>query len=100
MAENKITLGGREFALLPCPSIGLKAIGKNFREIGTGSDAGIDALVTGIYYGIKRGAQDDPTVNREFVEWNIDAANMETMVRAFVEANDLRPAAETSQGEA
>lgn len=99
MSTEKITLGGRELNLLPCPAIGLKAIGRNIQEIGTGSEAGIDALIDGIYYGIKRGAMDDETVTRDFVEWNIDSTNVGCLTEAFVKANGLSQA-EASKGEA
>ena len=87
MGERKITVGGREFTLLPCPAIGLKAIGSNFMEIGTGSQAGIDALVDGIYYGVKRGALDDATITRDHFLWNIDPPNAAELTQAFAEVN-------------
>lgn len=101
MAGKKITVGDREFNLLPCPSIGLKVIGRNLREIGTPTDAGINALVDGIYYGVKRGAMDDATITRDYFEWNIDAANVNDLMLAFAEVNGMtRASTEADQGEA
>lgn len=88
MSEGrKITLGGREFNLLPCPAIGLKTIGRNFTELGSMSETGIDVLTDAIYYGIKREARDDATITREFVEWNIDATNVQALTEAVVAVN-------------
>lgn len=96
---EKITLGEREFTLLPCPAVGLKAIGRNFGQIGNLSDAGIDAITDCIYYGIKRTAPDDATITREFVEWNIDATNLEALAEAAARVNGATKK-EADQGEA
>jgi hypothetical protein len=86
---KKIILGEQEFNLLPCPAIGLKEIGRNFGAIGSSNEAGIDALVSGIYYGVKRGlGKDDTSFTREFVEWNIDTTNLELLAQAFADVND------------
>lgn len=87
MPERKITLGSNEYTLLPCPAIGLKAIGRNFSQIGTNSEAGIDALVDGLYFGVKRGIPGDKEFTREFVEWNVDATNLDELVSAFADVN-------------
>lgn len=96
---EKITLGEREFTLLPCPAVGLKAIGRNFREIGTNSEAGIDALIDCIYYGIKRAAPNDADITRDFVEWNLDATNMEPLSIVVAQVNKAANKDE-AQGEA
>ena len=87
--SEKITLGGLEFDLLPCPAIGLKVIGRNFAMIGSSNEAGIDALTDGIYYGVKRGLpKGDTQFTREFCEWNIDATNIEPLMQAFAAVNN------------
>lgn len=88
---KSITVGGRDFQLHPCPAIGLQAIGANFTKIGTSTEAGLDALVDGIYYGVKRGAQGDAAVTREFFAWNIDATNVLELTQAFAEVNGASP---------
>lgn len=88
MSGEQIRVGDRDFTLLPCPAIGLKAIGQKFAEIGTGSEAGLDALVDGIYYGVKRGAPTDATITRDFFLWNIDATNAADLTLAFARANN------------
>lgn len=98
--SKKITLGGRELTMFPCPTIGLKAIGKNIQALGTATDAGLDALIDGIYYGVKRGVQGDETITREFFEWNIDAANVAELTRAFAEVNGMVKAGDVPPGEA
>lgn len=95
---EKITLGEREFTLLPCPAIGLKVIGRNFTQIGSLSDAGIDAITDCIYYGVKRGSPDDATITREFFEWNIDATNVEALSTAAARVNGATNK-EADQGE-
>ena len=100
MSERKIHLGGKEFTLLPCPAIGLKEIGRNFSQIGTGSEAGVDALTNGIYFGVKRGIPTDKEFTREFVEWNVDATNIEELTNAFAEVNNATPSGGSPQGEA
>lgn len=98
---KKITLGGQDFDLLPCPAIGLKEIGRNFTQIGLGSEAGIDALITGIYYGVKRGLpSEDKAFTREFVEWNIDSTNLEELAAAFSEVNNAAKSGVDAPGEA
>lgn len=84
---KQIRVGGREFTLLPCPAIGLQAIGANFTQIGNGSTVGLEALIDGIYYGVKRGARDDATITRDFFAWNIDATNVGDLITAFAEVN-------------
>ena len=84
---RQITVGEREFTLHACPAIGLAAIGGTFAEIGTGSNAGLEALTDGIYYGVKRGAQADATITRDFFAWNIDATNVGALIEAFAEVN-------------
>jgi hypothetical protein len=99
MVTKRITVGEKEFMLYPCPIIGLVAIGAKFAEIGTGSVNGTEALVDGIYYGVKRGLQDDPAVTRTFFEWNIDSTNAAELIQAFAEVNGATTK-ETPQGEA
>jgi len=99
--SKKITLDGKEFNLLPCPAIGLKEIGRNFTQIGSANEAGVDALTAGIYYGVKRGLpRGDTEFTREFVEWNIDSTNMEALSIAFAEVNTASTPGEGSSGEA
>ncbi|MDR3414216.1 MAG: hypothetical protein P4L87_25190 [Formivibrio sp.] len=98
--SKKITVGEREFTLFPCPKIGLSAMGNNFRELGAYSEVGLEMLVLGIYYGVKRGALNDESITREFFEWNIDAINMPQLIKDFVEVNGLNAAAEAAAGEA
>ena len=100
MAEKKITLGGKDYTLLPCPAIGLKEIGRNFGQIGSGSESGIDALTAGIYFGVKRGIPTDKDFTREFVEWNVDATNIEFLTNAFAEVNNAVAAGSVGVGEA
>lgn len=85
MAECKVTLGGKEFTLSPVPAVGLKHIGPKIKLIGASdSEDAIDALVDGLYFGIKRNHKD---VDREFVEWNLDVTNMRDLIEKFVEVN-------------
>lgn len=96
MPSVKITLADREFTLLPCPAVGLKTIGRKFEKIGTGSEEGLDALIDGIYFGIKRGIPNDHEFTREFVEWNVDATNLTDLTEAFTTANNaVRKASDT-----
>lgn len=98
--SKKIALGGKEFTLLPCPAIGLREVGKDLALIGSASESGINALVTAIYYGVKRGIPNDQEFTREFVEWNIDVTNLNEMAEAFAEINRVNQPQEASSGEA
>lgn len=102
MAEQTIVLGGEKFRLLPCPAIGLKAIGRNFALIGSNNEAGIDALVDGIWYGIARGLPPESRAafTREFVEWAIDATNLADLADAFATVNSAVKQEGAGTGEA
>lgn len=102
MAEKTIVLGGEKFRLLPCPAIGLKTIGRNFALIGSNNEAGIDALIDGIWYGVTRGLPSEARAafTREFVEWNIDATNLAELAEAFAEANSAVRTEGAGAGEA
>lgn len=102
MSEKKITLGGKVYTLHPCPAIGLKAIGRAFADIGENSEIGLDALIDGIYYGVRRGIQGDPEFTRDFVAWNIDSLNISELTQAFAEVNGAtkKTPGEPSTGEA
>lgn len=98
---KEIMLGEKKYSLLPCPAIGLKAIGRNFSLIGSANEVGIDALTDGIYYGVKRGLpKDDTEFTREFVEWNIDPTNLEELAQAFADVNNAVKAGASPSGEA
>ena len=61
---KKVTLGGVEYTLSALPLIGLSAIGKNLDLIGDNNSAdGVQALIDGIWFGIKRNHPDVPTHN-------------------------------------
>ena len=91
MGTKNIIVGERELVLHPCPAVGLQAIGANFDKIGTDGAAGLEALIDGIYYGVKRGARDDATITREFFAWNIDSTNCGDLISAFAEVNNAVP---------
>jgi len=85
---KKVTLGGVEYTLSALPLIGLSAIGKNLDLIGDNNSAdGVQALIDGIWYGIKR---NHPDVPREIVEWNIDTHNYKDILEAFTLVNKTK----------
>ena len=91
---SKITLGKKEFELSPIPLKGLVALEGRLHLIGKDfSQDSADALVDGIYYGLKR---NHPEIDRELVELNIDATNLNQVLTAFVQVNNFAKAAENT----
>ena len=83
---KKVTLGGVEYTLSALPLIGLSVIGNKLDLIGDANSAeGIQALVDGIWYGLRR---NHPEIERETVEWNIDTQNFAEILKAFTEVNN------------
>ena len=81
----KINIGGKNFELSPVPLVGLAKLGNRIGLIGQEfTDDSAQALIDGVYYGIKR---NHPEVEREFLEWNIDASNLKEILSAFIEVN-------------
>lgn len=95
-----ITLAGQSFQISALPIIGLKVVGPRLHfieSIGTGdwSPEAVDALVDGVWYGVKR---NHPEVTREFIENNIDIHNMKAVLDAFAEVNTAPKSRGASSG--
>lgn len=94
----KIKIGGKDFQLSPVPLVGLAKLGSRIELIGQEfTDESAQALIDGIYFGIKR---NHPEVEREFFEWNIDTSNLKEVLTAFVEVNKSTEAPKSGERKA
>jgi len=99
MAETKdvkvqgevITLGSEEYVLPPLPLIKMSSIkrlmsGGDFTE----DEEYVGSLVDAIYWSLKRNY---PQMDRETVELNLDMANFQAVMDAFMKTNKMTPKA-------
>ena len=80
-----VTLGGRGYELRPLNVKALKSVGNRLHlldDIGTAE--GLDVLVDVLFYGIQR---NDPTITRDYVETELEMADIPKAVEAIREAN-------------
>ena len=85
MSGSTVDLGGRAHILRPLNVKALKAVGNRLHlldDIGTAQ--GLDVLVDVLFYGIQRS---DPSITRDFVETELEMADIPKAVEAIRAAN-------------